>query len=77
MMTLDDIKEAISQRQRRISELEEENAQLRVRNNELIGERDEYKRQADQNRAAYFDCRESLDIVRAELAEARIRANGR
>ena len=77
MMTLDDIKEAISQRQRRISELEEENAQLRVRNDELIGERDEYKRQADQNRAAYFDCKESLDIVRAELAEARIRANGR
>ena len=77
MMTLDDIKEAISQRQRRISELEEENAQLRVRNDELIGERDEYKRQADQNRMAYFDCKESLDIVRAELAEERIRANGR
>lgn len=77
MMTLDDIKEAISQRQRRISELEEENAQLRVRNDELIGERDEYKRQADQNRAAYFDCKESLDIVRAELANERIRANGR
>lgn len=77
MMTLDDIKEAISQRQRRISELEEENAQLRVRNDELIGERDEYKRQADQNRMAYFDCKESLDIVRAELANERIRANGR
>ena len=77
MMTLDDIKEAISQRQRRISELEEENAQLRVRNDELIGERDEYKRQADQNRTAYFDVKESLDIVRAELAAERIRANGR
>lgn len=77
MMTLDDIKEAISQRQRRISELEEENAQLRVRNDELIGERDEYKRQADQNRTAYFDCKESLDIVRAELAAERVRANGR
>ena len=77
MMTLDDIKEAISQRQRRISELEEENAQLRVRNDELIGERDEYKRQADQNRTAYFDAKESLDIVRAELANERIRANGR
>ena len=77
MMTLDDIKEAIGQRQRRISELEEENAQLRVRNDELMGERDEYKRQADQNRMAYFDCKESLDIVRAELANERIRANGR
>lgn len=77
MMTLDDIKEAIGQRQRRISELEEENAQLRVRNDELIGERDEYKRQADQNRTAYFDAKESLDIVRAELANERIRANGR
>lgn len=44
---------------------------------ELMGERDEWMQKAEQYRIALNDTVKSLDIVRAELANERIRANGR
>lgn len=68
MMNIDDIREKLSREKRA---LEEENAQLRVRIDELMGEVFEWKRKAENYQMYYRDLQQTCDVLRADLEELR------
>lgn len=68
MMNIDDIREKLSREKRA---LEEENAQLRVRIDELMGEKMEWQRKAENYQMYYRDLQRTCDSLRADLEELR------
>ena len=77
MMTLDSIRDHISGLKRKNEELEQENAVLRVTNDELHGVIFKLKERLFQMEIAYKNEREIVDHLRADLEEERTRANSR